>query len=260
MLSHAPRLSAAAVGLFVIASLVSGQGTGDGKPIIPDADYPKVIEQQLKVLQETMKLLGEAKEVADKKKWSEKARCACVLIAAAAQDNLTGKDGAQRATLRDGALNVATLVKTGKTADAVKAAEGLKGVKSDGKAKTERVKLFEAHIDLQELMGQYKLAKAGGQGTEAALLKLAADKKKAIPANAINDNLIATAYVAALTAELTAEYKAKNPKDWQALSVDMRKGGLEFAETLKAKDGKAAFTALNKMSTSCSVCHEKFRK
>lgn len=265
-MTHVPRSAvrvpaAAALALFLTAGFLSGQNASDGKPLVPDADYPKVLDQQVKVLQETMKLLGEAKDMTEKKKWGEKARCAAVLIAAAAQDNLKGPDAAQRAAVRDGALNVAALVKADKAAEAAKLADGLKTVKGDGKAKTERVKLFEAHIDIQELMSQYKLAKAGGQGTESALLKLATDKKKVVQPGAITDHLLATAYVTALTGELTGEYKpAKNAKDWQALAADMRKGGLEFAETLKAKDGKGAFNALNKMNTSCSVCHEKFRK
>jgi len=261
-LRRAARLGAVtALGLFLAAGLASGQGAGDGKPLVPEADYPKVLDQQFKVLQDTLKLLDAAKESADKKKWTEKAHCAAVLIAVAAQDNLTGKDAPQRASLRDSALNVAGLLKAGKHAEAAALAAGLKTIQGDGKARAERVPLFDVHIDLTELMSQFKLARAGGQGSESALLKLATDKKKTVPPTAMTDNLLATAYVNALTAELTAAYKpAKNARDWQALSTDMRQGALEFAATLKARDGKAAFTALGKLNSSCSVCHEKFRK
>src|SRR5262249_35950955 len=114
---------------------------------------------------------------------------------------------------------------------------------------------------LGELMSQYKLPKAGGQGMEAALLKLATDKKKMIPTTAMNDTLLNTAYLTAIIADLTEEHKpAKDVKDWVAYSHDMRKGAVELAETVKAKDGKAAFVALGKVNTSCSACHDKFRK
>jgi hypothetical protein len=237
-------------------------GAADEKtPIVPDADYGKLVDHQLKVLEDTLKALQEAKEVPEKKKLTEKAKCTAVMLAAVAQDNLAGKDAAQRASLRDAALAVAGLIDTGKIADAAKQATGLKDVKADANAKTVKVKLYEKHFKLDELMSQYKLAKAGGQGIEAALLKLGADKKKMVPATAMTDSLLAMVYLTALSAEPTTDHKPpKDAKDWAAYSSDMRKGAVEMAEALKNKDGKAAFVALGKLNTSCSVCHDKFRK
>jgi hypothetical protein len=249
--------------LFLCLGLSVGLGSAaDSKDsAVPDADYPKLVEQQFKVLQEALKSLKDAKEPNDIKKWAEKSRCTAVMIAAIAQDNLGGKDGGQRASLRDAALGVAGLVKSKKTDEAIKKAADLKNVKSDDKAKLDKVKLFDAHIDLQELMSQFKLPKAGGQGIEATLLKLGADKKKMIPPTALNDATLLIAYQTAVAAELTADYVPdKAPKDWKTYSSDMRKGALEMAEKVKAKDSKGAFTALSKLNTSCSACHDKFRK
>src|SRR5262249_12526659 len=105
-----------------------------------------------------------------------------------------------------------------------------------------------------------KIAKQGGQGIEAALIKLGGDKKKMIPP-AANDSTLLIAYQTAVIAELAADYVPdKDAKDWKTYSADMRKGSIELAEKIKAKDGKEAFTALSKVTASCSACHEKFRK
>jgi hypothetical protein len=250
-----------ALGLWLVAGLGSGQAQIGKDPLVPDADYPKLVEQQIKVLQDTLKLLKDAKDPAEKKKMAEKARCTSVLVAAIAQDNLAGKDGGQRATLRDAALDIAALVKANNLDEAAKKTAALKDVKADGKAKTDKIKLFDVHIDLQEWMSQFKLPKAGGQGTEAQLLKLGSDKKKTIPPTSLNDQLLLMAYQSGMAAELAAEYKpSKDVKDWLAYSTDMRKSSAELADKIKAKDGKGAFAALNKLNTSCSVCHDKFRK
>src|SRR5262249_37428594 len=145
--------------------LVAGPlGAADGKDAaVPDDDYPKVVEHQVKVLTDTLKGLQDAKDMTEKKKLTEKARCTAVMLAAVAQDNLGGKDAGQRAGLRDAALEVAGLLKTGKVDDAAKKAADLKNAKPAG-AKAEKVKLTEAHINLTELMSQFRLAKAGGQG------------------------------------------------------------------------------------------------
>ncbi len=247
-----------AVGLWLLA----GPGTAaDSKsPAVPEADYPKLVDHQLKVLEDTLKVLQESKDMSEKKKMTQKAHCTAVMVAAVAQDT-SAKDPALRASLRDAALKVAALVKAGKIDDAAREAAGLKNVKADPAAKTEKIKLLDVHINLEELMTQFKLPKAGGQGIESALLKLGADKKKMIPAAAMTDSLLNMAYLSAVAADLTEEHKpAKDGKDWVAYSQDMRKGSSELAEAVKAKDGKAAFTALSKANTSCSVCHDKFRK
>lgn len=262
MMTGAARWGARTVVMALGLWLIAGHGTAadDKGPAVPEADYPKLVEHQIKVLEETLKVLQEAKDMTEKKKMTEKALCTAVTLAAVTQD--TGaKDAAARASLRDAALKVADFIKDGKVDAAAKQATELSNVKADPAAKTDKVKLFGPHIKLTELMSQFKLPKAGGQGLEAALLKLGADKKKMIPAAAMNDSLLNMAYLTAVIGDLTAEEKpTKDVKDWVAYSHDMRKGAIELAETIKAKDGKAAFIALGKVNTSCSVCHDKFRK
>jgi len=254
------RAVRAAALVFALGLVALGQAQEGKDVVVPDGDYAKLVEAQLKVVQEGLKGAKEATEKDQVKKMKTKARCAAVMIAAAAQDNLAGKDGQQRATVRDAALNLAALVKGEKYDEAVKLAGELKDLKEDSKAKKEKVKLYEAHLDLQEVMSQFKQPKAGGQGIEKLLLNLATDKKKVVPPAAINDALLSTTYQIALLSDLTHDHvPAKDKKDWDIWSVDMKKGALEMASQLKAKDGKAAFAALNKLNTSCSACHERFK-
>lgn len=256
--SRAVRIIVLGLVIGLVGLSQAQEGTGS---LVPDGDYPKLVDSQLKAVQDALKVLKDSKDKDEIKKMKDKGRSGAVMIAAAAQDNLTGKDGQQRATVRDAALNLAALVKGEKFDDAAKLASELKELKEDPKAKKEKVKLFEAHIDLQEVMSQFKQPKAGGQGIEKLLLNLATDKKKMIPPAAGNDALVVTAYQIALLSDLAHDYlPGKDKKDWDAWCVDMKKGALEMADKVKAKDGKAAFTALNKLNTSCSVCHERFKK
>jgi hypothetical protein len=257
----AVRLALLILGIGLLAGPDSGTAADDKGSIVPDADYPKLVDYQVKVLQDALKAVKEAKDKEEAKKMREKARCAAVMIAAAAQDNLGGADGPQRAALRDASIGVAGLVKQGKVDDAMKAVGELNNGKADPKAKVAKIKLFDVHIALDEVMSQFKLTKAGGLGTEKLYLNLATDKKKMIQPAGLNDNLVIAAYSTALAAELASDYVPdKNKKDWITWSGDMKKYAGELADKVKAKDGKAAFTVLNKLNTSCSVCHDKFKK
>jgi hypothetical protein len=255
------RLASLALALV----LLGGRGPGaadDGKgPLVPDGDYPKVVEAQLKVLQDSIKAAKEAKDRTILKAMIEKSRCAAVLIAFVAQENLAGKDGPQRASLRDAALQVAALLKAEKFDDAAQKAAELTQAKLDPKAKLDKVKLFDMHIDLTETMSQFRMPKAGGQGIEKLLLSMGADKKKTVPSTSLNDPLLVTLYQTAIAADLSHSYiPPKNAKDWLELCGDMKAGALEMAGHVRNKDGKAAFKALEKLNTSCSVCHQKFRE
>jgi hypothetical protein len=254
------RTTLLALGFWLLTAAGDSTAADSKGPIVPDADYPKLIDQQLKVLDEALKALKPAKDLEEIKKLSAQARCAAVMIAAVAQDNLAGKDGAQRASLRDAALRVAALVKTKKVDDAIKAAADLKNVKADAKAKMEKIKLFDVHIDLPETMSQFKLVKARGQGIESLLFKLGQDKKRMVPPAAATDAVMQALYQTILVADLVTDYvPPKNAKAWKSHTADMRFGAVDMVEKLRAKDGKGAFTDLSKLNTSCSACHKEFR-
>ena len=256
------RLPLLALALILLAA--AGLAADPKDQVLPDGEYPKVVASQTKVLEEALKAAGETTDPKLKKMTIEKAKVAAIMIAVAAQENLGGAEGQQRATLRDAALAIAKLLNptSPNVAEAQKLAAALATLKADGKAKLEKVKILDAHADMPEIMTQFKLPKGGGQGIEALYIKLGLDKKKAVPATAMNEALLVHAYQSALVGMLVRDYKPnKDVKKWQAYSEDMQKYGIEFANVLRDKmpDGKAAFTALSKLNTSCSQCHEVFK-
>src|SRR5207244_3763767 len=95
----------------------------------------KLLEQQIKLLQDSLKAMKEAKDKIEAKRFKEKSRCVSVMVAAVAQDNLAGKEGAQRAAVRDAALQIAALVKKDKLDDALQKAGDLSSVQPNDKTK-----------------------------------------------------------------------------------------------------------------------------
>jgi hypothetical protein len=251
-----------AVGGFSMLLAAWPSLAGDPKgSTIPDADYAKVVAHQVKVLTESLKAAATA-EPLEKKRLADKAKSTAIILAQAAQDNLSGANAAERATLRDAALAIVKLLpaKDPQFADALKLAEGLEGLKANPAAKKEKIQLLPGHTKLEVIMIPYQPAAKGGQGLEAQLLKLSFDKKKNIPPAQLADPLLMNAYQSALIAEMTRDHKVdKDQKKWQELSDDMRRTSLELAAGVRDKDGKAAFAALAKLNESCAVCHKIYR-
>lgn len=252
---HAGRWLAVAVWALVLT--LPGRSAD---PAVPDADYPKLAAQQIKVVIDSLKAAQSA-EPLQKKRLVEKAKAAAIVLAQAAQDNLAGGDAAQRLGVRDAALVIVKHLpaKEPQLTEALKLAEALDGIKTGG-AKKERNALLPAHTNLEIIMVPFKNIDKGGQDLEKLFLKLSFDKKKNIPAAQQGEPLLLALYQTALIAELTRDHKVdKDQKKWQELSDDMRRTALEMAKGIRDKDGKAAFTALTKLNDSCKVCHEVFR-
>jgi hypothetical protein len=181
------------------------------------------------------------------------------MIAAYAQANLTGPDAAQRATVRDAALDVAALVKDKKFPEALKKAETLTDLKADPHAKKEAVPLGKV-IEIDDVMWQFRSTKLGGLGLEDRFNDLNGSPDTASLVRELTPQLVLDAYLTAVAAELTAAHMPKeNAKDWKALSDEMRNRSLELAAAARKKDGKAAFQALGKLNRSCDKCHQQFR-
>ena len=257
----AARLALLVVGMGFLAA--GGTAADSKDSVLPDSDYRKLVDYEYKVLQEAFKDLKAGSDKKAHREQVRKARAAAAMIATCAQLNLEGAEGQQRATVRDAALAVADALGKDKVAEAEKKAEGLLDLKADPKAKTAPVKIFDAHLDLEELMSQFRQKAQGGLGIEKMLLDMGTNKKKTIPPAQMSDQLLVTCYQMAVIAELTKEHTPKkNPKNWGVLTADFKKYSLELADAIKAKekDGKAAFATLNKLNSSCTQCHDEYRK
>src|SRR5262249_32013749 len=139
-----------------------GQAADADGPIVPDADYPKMVKMAVKGIQDALK--GTPDDIK-----ATKARTAAVMIAAYAQQNLSGADGQQRATVRDNALRIAALIQSKKFAEASKEAAGLATIAADPNAKKTKVTLIDKHISVHDLMNQFNHPPEGGWGVDRQL-------------------------------------------------------------------------------------------
>jgi hypothetical protein len=244
-------LFAAACGLTL---LVSAPAADPPAPLLPDADYPKLVEFSSGVIRDALK--GQPD-----KRAAGRARTAAIMIAAYAQQNLAGPDGQQRATLRDAALELAGLIKAKDFDKALKKLDSLPTLKADAKAKKEKLALVDKVIEVDELMHHFRQPARGGLGIETRLDALGT-MEGGIAEKELDDLLLRQAYLLAVAAEVTAEYtppEKDKVKDWQAYCTQMRQGGSALAAATKARDGKAALRAVEQLNQSCTKCHKDFR-
>jgi hypothetical protein len=142
--------AALVLGLVLTFAIPRNSG-GDDKETVPlDGEYPRLLEQSTEAIRDALK---------DKpsRRTADKARIAAVMIAAAAQRNLTGSAANQRAAVRDAALAVADLIKKEDFAQARRRMAELPRLKPDARAKPERVKLAP-RLDVEDLMMQFRPA------------------------------------------------------------------------------------------------------
>src|SRR5262249_43903047 len=98
------------IGLCLTVAGSTTAADGDA-PLLPDGDYPKMVKYAVKGIQDALK--GSPDDTK-----ATKAHTAAVMIAAYAQQNLSGADGQQRATVRDAALKLAETIKAKKFPEA----------------------------------------------------------------------------------------------------------------------------------------------
>jgi len=242
-------------GLVLILLAPPGPAADAAAPVLPDADYPKLVEFSSGVIRAALQAKADRRA-------AERARTAAIMIAAYAQQNLAGMDGPQRAALRDAALDLARLIKTKEFDKALKQLEALPAVKADAKAKREKLPLAVKAIDLDDLMNQFRQSARGGLDIEARLDDLGAIAGGSLPEKELDDLLVRQAYLIAVAADITAEYTPEDKdkvKTWQAYAAGMRQQAGALAAAAKAKDGKAAFRALEQLNQVCAKCHKDFR-
>lgn len=129
--------------------------------------------------------------------------------------------------------------------------------------------------DLDVIMELFKPRAKGGMGVgdKTGLVKRDGieiklqdlDKTTPTPreAQAESDALARAGYVAAAIADtvkgkVPAEHK-KKAKEWQNLSKEMQKAGIEFAEAAKTKKPADIQKAAKQLNDSCIKCHDVFR-
>jgi len=246
------QATALLVGLCLLTIARSTTAAEGDAPILPDGDYPKMVKYGVKGIQDALK--GSPDDTK-----ATKAHTAAVMIAAYAQQNLSGADGQQRATVRDAALKLADTIKAKKFPEAIKQADALPSLAADPNAKKEKVKLLESHIAFRNLMNQFNHPPEGGWGIHREFYAFQLGMKGAIPANDLREPLLLKAYQVGVTAEMVqSKVPRTKEKEWNTYASDLRKGAVELADAVKAKDGRNGLDAIAKVTTSCTNCHKVF--
>jgi hypothetical protein len=242
--------------VFVLGVCLIGGPVGgaDSPPaLVSDAEFAAVGEHSTREIRAAL-------EGKPGRRAAERGRVAAVMLAAYAQQDLTGKEASRRATVRDAALRTADLIKEAEYGKAAEQAAALPKLAADAKAKREPVKLFGAYLDVEELMSQFRAPKPGDADLESRLEKLAGAPEGVVTADALAA-LRQTAVQCAVAAELSQMHvpAPENAAAWRRLGDDMRKAAVAVAAAAQAKDGKAAFIAVGRLNTSCRDCHKQFR-
>ncbi|MBL8799678.1 MAG: hypothetical protein JNM56_37695 [Planctomycetia bacterium] len=241
--------AALALGVWLVGAAPSSAQNKD--QVLPDADYPKMLQYGVKSVKDALK------GASPKEEFVAKARTTAIMIAAYAQQNLEGADAQQRATVRDAALKLAKTIDGKKYAEAIKEADALLTVKEDPKAKKDKIKLID-ELKFRELMNQFNHPPEGGYGIHRDFYQYQLGMK-GIPPTDLRDPLMFKAYQVAVSGDLiNSRTPKKNEKEWAGYSADMKRAGLDLAEAVKAKDGKAGLDAIAKITNSCTNCHKIF--
>jgi hypothetical protein len=246
------------LGCWLLAGAERNGAAENREPAVPltDADFNRLVEQSSKLIQDSLR--GNPNDPA-----VERARTAAILVAAFAQYG-PAADTPRRTALRDTALRLGDALKRNKLDIARKEAATLARLPADAKGKPESVPLMDKRISLAEVMNHFAEPADGGVGLSKrlkALMKQGRDG--ALPRAALNDEVALLALQLAALGELvkghTDNKVAKKPRDWKEHSDDLRRSGLDLAKAARAKDGKAAWKALNQLDDSCAGCHAKFK-
>jgi hypothetical protein len=221
-------------------------------PLVPDEDLPALLDESVRGIHKAL----DGKPV---KRAGQQARVVALMLAAYAQQDLAGKDGVHRATVRDAAVALADTIKGGDYAAALKQADALAKLTANPKASRDHVKLLGPQLDIEEVMSQFRPPKPGDPGLESQLDELAGSKDAVLSADALA-SLRLTAYQCAVAADLSRDHvPSENAAAWPGMVEAMRKASVELTAAIKAKDGKAAFVAVGRLNTSCRQCHKTFR-
>jgi hypothetical protein len=143
-------------------------------------------------------------------------------------------------------------------ADAKKAAAGLANAKGDGKA----VDLTKFFIDANDydrdlVMQLFKTPRAGGLGIESKIKKWGEDGVTAKDMPAVAAAAQKSAIIgAAIEGFDPPPAKKQLKKEWVQYAKDLQAAA---DEAIKAKDPKAAKTAIDRLDRACTACHDKFK-
>ena len=244
---------------FAVGTLLGTLGlvfvaAGHGQGTVAAPDLAKLVNMEAK------SIAGELSKTTFSKKGQKRVRMAAFMIAVYAQN---AKDNAAgMATLRDQAFKVMKAAEAGKADETKKLAATLSpDIKPDPAANTAPVALKE-HLDLESVMRMFSSDKVGGFGMEKALEDLV-DAKGLDAAPTRQD--ISSGPKVSLIARLAHAYApksdsgSKTKKAWNVLATEMETGANELAAAAAARKDADIGKLANKLTATCTKCHDIFR-
>lgn len=238
------HLAGTSLALLLVTALLPAKD--DPAVSIPSAVVDKLVAEDAAFIQKT---LNKAKLI-DKN--ARKAKAAALLIAVFAQ---IGQE--KNPALRDTALKLIAAIDDGK---GHKELAGVLSKKIKGGGDPSPVS-FNKHLKLEYLMRAFSSTQVGGFGLEKDLETLG-DLKGEL-SGAEKDKALVVAYKSLAIAYLAHSYLPevedgkKTKKAWLEFSARMHKDSQKLVEAINAGTGISA--ASDKLSTSCTKCHDVFR-
>jgi len=121
-----------------------------------------------------------------------------------------------------------------------------------------------ARYGLEEVMKTSRPSSRGGVGLEARIRALSNKKldKEQLTRQAVElDRLGRVGVVIALVADAqTPNKKGADPKEWKGYAKDMQDASVELVKAVQVGDAAKLQAAAGRLNTSCSSCHNSFRK
>lgn len=242
------RRLAGVTGLVAVVSLAQA-----ADPVVPAATASALIKQDIAFLQK-----GLAKE--PQRKQLPGLKATAIMVAAFAQEQMSGPDAAKMAALRDQALKVADLLAAkdyAKAKDAAKALDTPPAATSTGKVEIHK----HAKFDISEAMAPYRSVRSGGMDMERNIRKQSKDPSDMA---LIKDLAAHSIILGEFTRHLPtgqASANAARLKKWEAYSDESISHAKDvLAEAGKAKPDKAILKKkLVVLDTSCTNCHNEYR-
>lgn len=193
------------------------------------------------------------------KKTLRRLKTEAALIAGFAQYTHGGPTAAERAGIRDAALQLSAAIAAGKTADAKKLADQLAAGKGVEGAKPGEVDIMKkANLDHFDIMKQFA-REPDGYGTELHFRKLTG-LGNTIPQKEFDTGLLTEAYKASVAMHMLKGYKYEDgPKPFAKLVEGAMIPTARWAEAAGKKDGAGGARMVYDTTIACGACHKRFR-
>jgi cytochrome c556 len=226
------------------------------KELMPEAEFTKLVSESAKLLQEYTRSPGSFNQ--NGKKLQNEAY-SLAIVAEVARQASDGENQLRAAALQQVALELAAAAKQKNLEEAKKLSAAVAAFKKTAPpADAKAISLREAvpiHNLMEEVQALYKKMQ------EWQRMASTAYNQKVKPEEATLAGYRMAAYSVAITAHVPdkEQLKDKTEQDWLGPTEDMRKATLDIAAAAKAKKHADLKSAIRRMDSACTKCHDNFR-